>query len=248
MKVLLVEDEIHASERLKKLLVAIDPQIEVLAACDSVESSVKWIKSNPLPDLIFMDIEIADGRSFEIFKQVQIPSPVIFITSYNEFAINAIKLNALDYLLKPIDKNELKEAVLKAQKILGSGERPDYPTIYNAIGSGDKPKKLAVNDLNGARFVEIDKIVRLKADSNYTHIVLTSGESIVSSKTLKDYEEMLVFTVRTRLERCVHKRLRCDAERLTDLDEIKKAAVVASSKSKPTVLEIGISTQIPSLI
>jgi len=192
MKVLLVEDEIHASERLKKLLVAIDPQIEVLAACDSVESSVKWIKSNPLPDLIFMDIEIADGRSFEIFKQVQITSPVIFITSYNEFAINAIKLNALDYLLKPIDKNELKEAVLKAQKILGSGERPDYPTMYNAIGSGDKPKKLAVNDLNGARFVEIDKIVRLKADSNYTHIVLTSGESIVSSKTLKDYEEMLV--------------------------------------------------------
>ena len=70
----------------------------------------------------------------------------------------------------------------------------------------------------------------------------------VSCSQKTDYEEMLVFTVRTRLERCVHKRLRCDAERLTDLDEIKKAAVVASSKSKPTVLEIGISTQIPSLI
>jgi two-component system LytT family response regulator len=192
MKVLLVEDEIHASERLKKLLVAIDSQIEVLSFCDSVESSVKWLKNNLQPDLIFMDIEIADGRSFEIFKQVQVTSPVIFVTSYNEFAINAIKLNALDYLLKPIDKNELKEAVLKAQKVLSSGERPDYPAMYNAIGNGDKPKKLAVNDLNGARFVDIDKIVRLKADSNYTHIVLTTGESIVSSKTLKDYEEILV--------------------------------------------------------
>lgn len=192
MKILIVEDEIHASERLKKLLSAIDPIIEILAVCDSVESSVKWLKSNQLPDLIFMDIEIADGRSFEIFKNVQVTSPVIFITSYNEFAINAIKLNALDYLLKPIDKNELKEAVLKAQKVLGSSDRPDYPTIYNAIGNWDKPKKLAVNDLNGARFVDIDKIIRLKADSNYTHIVLTSGESIISSKTLKDYEEMLV--------------------------------------------------------
>ncbi|HXP52480.1 MAG TPA: LytTR family DNA-binding domain-containing protein [Bacteroidia bacterium] len=192
MKVLIVEDEIHAAERLKKLLLAIDPVIQVLQVCDSVESSVKWLKSNSSPELIFMDIEIADGRSFEIFKDVQVTSPVIFITSYNEFAINAIKLNALDYLLKPIDKNELKEAVLKAQKIINSSDRPDYQTIYTSIASGEKPKKLAVNDLNGVRFVDIDKIVRLKADSNYTHIILTTGESITSSKTLKDYEDILV--------------------------------------------------------
>ncbi len=192
MKVLIVEDEIHAAERLKKLLTAIDPNIETLAACDSVEASVKWLKNNLRPDLIFMDIEIADGRSFEIFKEVQVLSPVIFITSYNEFAINAIKLNALDYLLKPIDKNELKEALLKAQKVLSTGNRPDYPAIYSSIANGEKPKKLAVNDLNGARFVDIDKIVRLRADSNYTHIVLSNSETIISSKTLKDYEEILV--------------------------------------------------------
>jgi two-component system LytT family response regulator len=192
MRVLIVEDEIHAAERLKKLLFAIDSEIQVLHVCDSVESSVKWLKSNSRPELIFMDIEIADGRSFEIFKEVQVTSPVIFITSYNEFAINAIKLSALDYLLKPIDKNELKEAVLKAQKIISGNDRPDYQTIYTSIASGDRPKKLAVNDLNGARFVDIDKIVRLKADSNYTHIILTTGESITSSKTLKDYEDILV--------------------------------------------------------
>jgi two-component system LytT family response regulator len=191
MKVLIVEDEIHAAERLKKLLLAIDPGIQILAACDSVESSVKWLKSNPSPDLIFMDIEIADGRSFEIFKNETVTSPVIFITSYNEFAIKAIKLNALDYLLKPIDKNELKEAVQKAQKVLKSGEQYDYQHIYNTIANGEKPRKLAITDLNGARFIDIDKIVRLKADSNYTHIILTTGEGITSSKTLKDYEEML---------------------------------------------------------
>ncbi|HTA81652.1 MAG TPA: LytTR family DNA-binding domain-containing protein [Bacteroidia bacterium] len=191
MKVFIVEDEVHAAERLKKLLLSIDSEVQVLMVCDSVEASVKWLKGNIRPDLIFMDIEIADGRSFEIFNQFTITSPVIFITSYNEFAIKAIKLNALDYLLKPIDKNELKEAFLKARKIITGGERPDYQSIYSSIAAPEKQKKLAINDLNGARFVDIDKIVRLKADSNYTHIMLISGEAIVSSKTLKDYEEIL---------------------------------------------------------
>lgn len=194
MRVLIVEDEIHAAERLKKMLHTIDPDIQIMTVCDSVESSVKWLKDNPWPELIFMDIEIADGRSFEIFKKVTVTSPVIFVTSYNEFAIKAIKLSALDYLLKPIDKDELKEAVHKAQRIIKSGEKPDYQNAYQSIATGEKPKKLAVNDLNGARFVDIDKIVRLKADSNYTHIVLTTGESITSSKTLKDYEEILALS------------------------------------------------------
>ncbi|HSY75714.1 MAG TPA: LytTR family DNA-binding domain-containing protein [Bacteroidia bacterium] len=194
MRILIVEDEIHAAERLKKLLHTIDPGIQVMTVCDSVESSVAWLKNNPWPELIFMDIEIADGRSFDIFKNVTVTSPVVFVTSYNEFAIKAIKLNALDYLLKPIDKEELKEAVLKAQRMQNSGEKPDYQSAYNSIATGEKPKKLAVNDLNGARFVDIDKIVRLKADSNYTHIVLTTGESITSSKTLKDYEEILALS------------------------------------------------------
>jgi two-component system LytT family response regulator len=191
MKVLIVEDEIHAAERLKRLLLAIDPDVQFLMVCDSVDSSVKWFKSNEQPDLVFMDIEIADGRSFEIFNQVIVSAPVIFITSYNEFAIKAIKLNALDYLLKPIDKNELKEAFDKAKRVIGRGERPDYQNIYSSIANSEKQKKLAINDLNGIRFVDIDKIIRLKADSNYTHIILLSGESIVSSKTLKDYEEVL---------------------------------------------------------
>jgi two-component system LytT family response regulator len=191
MKIFIVEDEIHAAERLKKLLLAIDPGIQILSVCDSIESSVKWLKDNTWPDLIFMDIEIADGRSFEIFNELTITSPVIFITSYNEFAIKAIKLNALDYLLKPIDRNELKEAIDKAKKIVSNGEKLDYQQITSHINMAEKPKKLAINDLNGARFVDIDKIIRLKADSNYTHIVLCTGETIVSSKTLKDYEEML---------------------------------------------------------
>jgi len=191
MKVLLVEDEIHAAERLKKLLASIDPDTETIGVCDSLESAVNWLKSHPSPDLIFMDIEITDGRSFEIFNQVQVTSPVIFITSYNEFGIKAIKLNALDYLLKPIDKVELKEAFEKARKTINSGNRPDYTSMYKSIALSEKSKKLAITDLNGVRFVEIDKIVRLKADSNYTHIVLINKETIISSKTLKEYEETL---------------------------------------------------------
>jgi two-component system LytT family response regulator len=193
MKIFIVEDESLAAERLKKMLSVIDKSIETVAVCDGVESSVKWLKTNPNPSLIFMDIEIADGRSFEIFKHVTITSPVIFITSYDEFAIKAIKLNALDYLLKPIDKDELTAAVRKAQSIINgiTPVRQDYSSLYQAAISGEKPKKIAVNDLNGIRFIDIELIIRLKADSNYTTIYLANGENIVSSKTLKEYEELL---------------------------------------------------------
>ncbi|HXB14046.1 MAG TPA: LytTR family DNA-binding domain-containing protein, partial [Bacteroidia bacterium] len=142
----------------------------------------------------FMDIELSDGRSFEIFQQVTITTPVIFITAYDHFAIKAIKLNALDYLLKPIDKEELENAILKVKKT-NNVLKQDYSHLNQAFiraVSGEKPKKLVVYDSAGARFIDIEKIIRLRADSNYTNIHLSSGEHITSSRTLKAYEELLV--------------------------------------------------------
>ena len=189
MKALIIEDELPASERLKKILATVDKNIQVVGVCDSVASSVNWLKANEVPDVLFMDIELSDGRSFEIFKQVQISSKVIFITAYDDFAIKAIKLNALDYLLKPVDKQELAEAL---GKIKDTGtEYSELPNAYEKIATGEGPKKLVIYDVTGARFVSIEKIVRLKADSNYTNICLSGGESIVASRTLKSYEEML---------------------------------------------------------
>ncbi|HTB07291.1 MAG TPA: LytTR family DNA-binding domain-containing protein [Bacteroidia bacterium] len=194
MKILIIEDETPAANRVKKLLATINPEIVVPAICDSIESSIKWLEENPAPDLILMDIELSDGPSFKIFKKTQISSPVIFTTAYDKFAIEAIKLGALDYLLKPIEKNELSEAIArvenynsaKAATILKAQQQ-----YIESITAEGKPKKLAIRNSDGIIFVEIDKIVKLKADSNYAHIFLKDGKQLTASKTLKDFEELL---------------------------------------------------------
>ena len=196
MRTLIIEDEAPAANRAKKILASIDPEIEILEVCDSIESAVKWLKNNPAPELILMDIELADGRSFEIFGRVQINSPVIFITAYDEFAIKAIKFNALDYLLKPIDKDELADAIQKA-KSLSTNKTVSIPQFTElqhfmaSVTSGQKPKRLAINNVNGTTYINPDKIIRLEADSNYTQIFLSDGKKLVASRTLKEFDEML---------------------------------------------------------
>ena len=118
-KVLVVEDEKPAADWLKQLIIRMDPQILILATIDSVRGAVEWFRTNPVPDLVFMDIQLADGLSFEIFDQVKIVCPVIFTTAYEEYAIKAFKVNSVDYLLKPIGSSELEAAVRKFKK--GSG-------------------------------------------------------------------------------------------------------------------------------
>jgi two-component system, LytTR family, response regulator LytT len=117
MKVLIVEDEQLGVERLQKQLHEIDEDINILGNTDSIKASVRWLNENGQPDVIFMDIELADGQSFEIFKQVDITSPVIFTTSYDEYALKAFKVNSVDYLLKPIKKEDLKNALDKLRRL-----------------------------------------------------------------------------------------------------------------------------------
>jgi len=196
MQTLIIEDETPAANRLKKILQEIDPGITVLGVCDSIDSSVKWLENNPAPDLILMDIELSDGKSFDIFNRMQVQSPVIFITAYDEFAIKAIKFSAIDYLLKPISKGELAVALLKVKNLASSKttQQPDISVLKEFISNaaaGKKPKKLAVSNVNSTSFVELDKIVRLEASSNYTHIILDDKKQLVASRTLKEYEELL---------------------------------------------------------
>jgi len=117
MKVVIIEDEYLAAEKLVQLLRHTEQQIEVLTLLESVEDSVNWFVANPSPDLVFMDIQLDDGISFEIFDAVKIDAPVIFTTAYDEYAIRAFKVNSVDYLLKPIEETALKSAIKKFKKI-----------------------------------------------------------------------------------------------------------------------------------
>src|SRR5260221_1111560 len=156
MKVLIIEDEAPAARRLQSLLAEYDPSIQISAVIDSIEDAVTWLNNYPHPELIFMDIMLADGQSFEIFEHVEITVPIIFTTAYDEFAIKAFKVNSIDYLLKPIEPqllamalkkynstqrstvnlNEIMESLLvggiKSQK-----SRPDFKNRF-LIKSGDK--------------------------------------------------------------------------------------------------------------
>jgi two-component system LytT family response regulator len=127
MKVLIIEDEVLAAEKLAGLLLSVDSTIEIIAKLQSVLETVNWLHSQPDPELIFMDIQLDDGICFEIFDAVKIKTPVIFTTAYDSYAIRAFQVNSVDYLLKPIEKEPLTKALEK------------YKLIFEKGGSGSSP-------------------------------------------------------------------------------------------------------------
>ncbi len=144
MRVLIIEDETPAANRLEKMLLNLDSDLVVLNRLDSVESAVRYlISAEDGIDLIFMDIQLADGLSFDIFEQAAISAPVIFTTAFDQYTLKAFKVNSIDYLLKPIDENELEQALAKFRKLYQK-KNSNYP---------EKLLKL-VQEMNAARYKE----------------------------------------------------------------------------------------------
>src|SRR5687768_17540521 len=120
MKILIVEDEELAVKKFQKTMLSVDESAEVVGVTDGIKGTVEWLQGNASPDLILMDIELSDGQSFEIFNLMPIKIPVIFTTSYDEYALKAFKVNSIDYLLKPIQKEELQAALDKFKQVTAS--------------------------------------------------------------------------------------------------------------------------------
>ena len=116
MRVLIIEDEKPAARRLERMILECDPSIDVVDKIDSVEAAVNWLTTFSDPDLLFMDIQLADGISFDIFSKVEVKAPVVFTTAYDQYMLQAFKVNSVDYLLKPIDPNELCAALDKFKR------------------------------------------------------------------------------------------------------------------------------------
>jgi DNA-binding LytR/AlgR family response regulator len=172
MKVLIVEDEQLAAKRLEKLLVDSTHKIEVLAKLDTIERTIAWLEEEEPPELIFMDIQLADGLCFDIFDLVQVKCPVIFTTSYDQYAIRAFKVNSIDYLLKPLDPGELYNAINKfnfLNKSYAEKASPEALALQEAIKMlrqksykerfvvkvGEHIKSISVDDIN--HFVSKEK-------------------------------------------------------------------------------------------
>jgi len=134
MRVVIIEDEQFAARRLESMILAADQQIQVVAKLESVEESVEWFRNNPHPDLIFLDIHLEDDLSFVIFDKVQVNSPIIFTTAFDEYAIRAFKLKSIDYLLKPIVQEELNNAIRKYRDMVTPAQQMvDLSSIYSLI-------------------------------------------------------------------------------------------------------------------
>lgn len=123
MNILIIEDEPQAAQRVEKLIKAIVPDAKIVGILDSVKSAVQWFTANPSSDLVIMDIQLADGISFQIFEQCQVKSPVIFTTAYDEYALKAFKVNSIDYILKPVDADELEVAIQKYRSLNAAPEK-----------------------------------------------------------------------------------------------------------------------------
>jgi len=135
MKVLIIEDEPLAAEKLKQMLTKINTTIQVVDILETVQASINWISNNPAPDLIFMDIQLDDGVCFEIFESVEITTPVIFTTAYDQYAIKAFKVNSVDYLLKPVSQEDLTAALTKYDQLYSGSDKQNEKInlLYNQL-------------------------------------------------------------------------------------------------------------------
>ncbi len=207
---ILIDDEPHSLGALEIQLSKYCPQIEITASCKTAESGLVAIKASP-PDLVFLDIEMPHLNGFQLLDQLKdINFKIIFTTAYDQFAITAFKYSALDYLLKPIDAEDLIKAVQKAVDYKNN-QLPQIELLKQNYKNG-KPSKIALAYQDGYTFINPDEIIYCESDSNYTKFHLNSGNTLVAAKTLKDVENVL-----ENLDFCrIHKQY------LVNLNHIKK--------------------------
>lgn len=194
IKALIVDDEVKARNILHHYIVNFIPEITEVRQADSVDAAVA-ILSGYEPGIVFLDVEMPHKNGFDFLVQWKQPAfDVIFTTAYNQYAIQAIRFSALDYLLKPVDPDELKAAVQRHQEKQESAveKKELFDNLVANIGKKEvKDFKIAVPSSEGVYFFMIDDILRMEADRSYTHIHLVNRKPFIASKTLKHFEEML---------------------------------------------------------
>ncbi|MGB0522146.1 MAG: LytR/AlgR family response regulator transcription factor [Flammeovirgaceae bacterium] len=190
MKVLIVEDEELTADHFCQLLQRCDASIEVLQHANSVKNAVGWLKGNPTPDLIFLDIELGDGTGFDVLEESQTVAPIVFTTAYNEFAIRAFRYNSLHYLLKPIDFQDLKEALTKIGPQLHTAAQPDFTEIKNLLSTSYK-KRFMVKIGDQYQHVVIQDIAYFRFEKGFAILCTHNNRELPIDYSLDQLAEML---------------------------------------------------------
>ncbi|RIV42187.1 MULTISPECIES: LytR/AlgR family response regulator transcription factor [Flagellimonas] len=194
MNVIIIEDEKPAARRLSRLLAEQD--IEVSTMLHSVDESIEWFQNNPHPDLIFLDIQLSDGLSFEIFDLVEVKSAIIFTTAYDEYALQAFKLNSIDYLLKPIDDEELESAVKKYRNFKPESQKisVDFNDIKKLLVNPlerEYKKRFTVRVGQHLKIINADDVECFYSENKGTYAATSDGRNYLLDTTLEQLEEEL---------------------------------------------------------
>ncbi len=203
MNILIIEDETLAAKRLAEILTKIDDTINIVGIVDSIEQGTEWLEENPSPELIFSDIELADGVSFEIFRQVKVKCPIIFCTAYNQYTMEAFEINAISYILKPISREQAAKALEKFHSMRDIFTPQNDTVAYNdqiegllkLIGKGGSPRQnkstLIMNVGEKIIPISVDDIAYIYATSSGLQISTTSGKEYSYHSTLDELETLL---------------------------------------------------------
>jgi two-component system, LytTR family, response regulator len=193
LNVCIIDDEVQMRNNLKHQLKTIQPPVKIMGEAENVAEGVALLRELE-PDIVFLDVEMPDGKGFDILRQMpDLQAKVVFVTAHNHYAVDAFRFSALDYLLKPIDGEELQMAIDKALQVM---EKESYQLKINAFLNNmedisTKYKKIVLKNSDSIFAVLISEIIRLEASNNYTTFYTENQAPIIVSKTLKEYEELL---------------------------------------------------------
>jgi DNA-binding LytR/AlgR family response regulator len=191
MKVLIIEDELLAQAKLEAMLRQLDPEIEILAKMVSVKDSISWLATNPPPDVAFVDIQLSDDHSFEIFRKIPIQFPVIFTTAYDKYLLNSFEFNSIDYLLKPITIEKLKRSISKLKTLEKHFIEGNLQKLIHAGTDQKIPHRIVVK--KGTEFIalEANEIAYFFTEHRIVFVKDFGGRQFIADKTLSEFESTL---------------------------------------------------------
>jgi len=225
MKVLIIENEKPAADRLVRLLTQIDNTLSIMAVTETVEGTINWLQSNPVPDLIFMDIQLDDGLCFEIFENIEIKTPIVFTTAFDEYALRAFKVNSVDYLLKPVEKEALNKAIQKYELVFKKDlDYSKFEILLNQlqpkikehllIKIGEHYKSVQITDINCFFIKERCNFINTRHGKNYAiDYSLDKAEKMLDPKRF----------------------FRVDRDHIINFSSIKDIIVYSSNRLKITI-------------
>ena len=231
MKILIIEDEKIAADKIKAIVNRLIPEAEILDSIGTIDESVKFLTINQ-PDLIFMDIELADGTSFEIFNQVEIKCPIIFTTAYNKYAIKAFEVNSIDYLLKPISEEAIHKAILNYQRMRDAFSYDYLKATLSTLSSSFKESyksSFLVKSANNLIPIKCQNVAYFFASDKWTYIITEGNQKYILNYTLSRLEELLDPNSFMR----VNRSYLVNKESITKLEPYLKGQVVVSLLPDP---------------